>query len=134
MNGLYFKGSILNIQITLKLHTGEKFMLAIVLIFVFSQVDHFEFSKDVFLHLKLIISSTFPLSITMSHSSQEYIPTIEKSLHSHSSSDSINNKSKAPTVSPVPYWIIAHFQLRRGVFNKSFTMSQSITHHLVWNT
>lgn len=125
---------ILNIQITLKLCTGEKFILAIVPISVFFQVDHFEFRTDIFLHLKLIISSTFPLSITMSHSSQEYIPTIEKSLHSHSSSDSINNKSKAPTVSPVPYWIIAHFKLLRGVFNKSFTMSQSITHHLVWNT
>lgn len=35
MNGLCFKGSILNIQITLKLCTGEKFILAIVLISVF---------------------------------------------------------------------------------------------------
>lgn len=87
MNGLCFKGNILNIHITLKSHTGEKFIVAIVLISTFSQWATFLVQRRhfFFFHLELIITSTFPLSIIMRRRSQEYMPIIGKSFYSNNS-------------------------------------------------
>lgn len=70
-------------------YCGENFILTIVLILpvLSGSPDHSQKSiKTFFFHLELIVNSTFLLPITMSHSSQEYMASIEKSLYRDSSS------------------------------------------------